>query len=663
MSGVAHERSQTTVVHTGQKAVLGLAFGALGIVYGDIGTSPLYAIKEAFGPHAGMPATRESVFGVLSLIVWSIITVVCVKYGAMLLKVDNRGEGGILALVALLSRKQREAGGDSAARNRRNLVLFGAFGAALLYGDGMITPVMSVFGAVEGLKEIQGLSVEQKTNVDSMVVPVSCAILIVLFLFQSRGTAGVAKWFSPITAVWFVMIALTGAFGIAKHPDIITAVNPYWGIKLLGSIGWHGVALLGAVVLAITGAEALYADMGHFGKTPIRVAWYGVVLPSLLINYFGQGALILEWLEQQGPRAPQYLQYPGHPFYDLVPDVAVPGAIVIATLAAVVASQALISGAFSLTQQATQLGFAPRVQIIHTSDSHAGQIYIPEVNWLLLLSCLGLAIGFKSSSNLASAYGISVTGTMLITTILFYAVMRDRWRWGRPLAMSVAGVFIVIDLIYLGANITKVMRGGWVPLVVAFAIFVMMTTWRKGRAVVSERTKAAGIDLAELIASLRESPPPRVEGDAVFLTANSKGVPITLLHHLRHNRVLHERVVLLNIVSEEIPYVKSHERATVEDVGDGFYRATLRFGFRETPNILHGLKLFREFGLYLDPNHSTFYLGRQILVVGTEKSGRSHMSRLRKMLFLFLSRNARSATAFFGLPPGRVIEIGAQVEL
>ncbi len=663
MSGVAHERSQTSVVHTGKKAVYGLAFAALGIVYGDIGTSPLYAVKEAFGPHAGMPATRESVLGVLSLIVWSIIAVVCVKYGAMLLKVDNRGEGGILALVALLSRKQREVGGAASVRSRALLVILGAFGAALLYGDGMITPVMSVFGAVEGLREIEGLTAADKLTVESMVVPVSCAILIILFLVQSRGTAGVAKWFSPITAVWFGMIAATGIGGIFQHPDIIKAVNPVYGIQLLMTIGVHGIALLGAVVLVITGAEALYADMGHFGKTPIRMAWYGVVLPSLMLNYFGQGALVLSWLEKQPAGSLSKLVYPGHPFFDLVPDVVLPAAIVVATLAAVVASQALISGAFSLTQQATQLGFAPRVQIIHTSDSQAGQIYIPEVNWFLLISCLCLAIGFKSSSNLASAYGISVTGTMLITTVLFYAVMRDRWGWGRPAALAVSGVFLGIDLVFLGANLTKIAHGGWVPLVVAMIIFVMMRTWRDGRAVVSEKTKAAGIELSELIASLRESPPPRVDGDAVFLTANSMGVPITLLHHLRHNRVLHQRVILLAIVSEEIPRVKHSERATLEDVGDGFYRATLRFGFRESPDILHSLKLFREHDLYIDPNHSTFYLGRQILVLAHGRGVRGGLSRFSKSLFMFMSRNARSATAFFGLPPGRVIEIGAQVEL
>ena len=618
------------------KALAAMAFAALGVVYGDIGTSPLYAMRECF--HGGtVEVNRDNVLGVLSLVVWGLIIVVCVKYLLLLLRIDNRGEGGILALVALLTRKQKERQGRVA------LIALGAFGAALLYGDGMITPVITVLGAVEGI-DIATPALK------SWVVPITVGILLGLFAMQRGGTASVAKIFAPVTLLWFVSIAATGIGALAQDLSVLEAVNPYYALQLLRALGSDALVLLGAVVLVVTGAEALYADLGHFGVKPIRLAWYAVAMPALLLNYFGQGARLL-----QDPSAAK------NPFYAIVPDhpFALWGMIVIATAAAIVASQALISGAFSLTQQAMQLGYSPRVTIVHTSGEHSGQIYIPEVNTALMLGCVGLALGFQSSTAIAGAYGVSVTGTMLITTLLFYAVLRDRWHWSRTTARVVVFVFLAIDVGFLTANLTKLAEGGWFTVVVAGAIFCGMLTWQTGRRRIAESARKQSLPIDLFMKDLERMRPHRVKGTAVFMTSNPDGVPLTLLHHLRHNQVLHQRVMIVSVLTEQIPEVPEAERIGHDALGHGMHQVIVRYGFIETPNILGALEQLNDVGVPFDPEETTFYLGRQTLLA-TSAEG---MARWRKRLFIFLHRNSPSATVFYNLPPSRVVEVGAQVEL
>ena len=604
-----------------------LSFTALGVVYGDIGTSPLYAFREAFHPEHGVAPTVEGVYGILSMIVWSLILIVSIKYVALVMRADNRGEGGILALLALVP------------RDRAVLVMCGLFGAALLYGDGLITPAISVLGAAEGLELVA-------PGFAPYVVPFTVTIVTLLFLAQKWGTSRMGKMFGPITLLWFIAIAVLGAAEILRNPGIVLAGNPWYAARFVVADPHRAFTVLGAVVLAVTGAEALYADMGHFGRRPIRVAWFAVVLPALLLNYFGQGALVL--------RMPEAVQ---NPFYHLAPRFFLYPLLIIATLAAIVASQALISGAFSLAQQSIQLGYFPRLTIIHTSRSEFGQIYIPEVNALLAVGCLAVVLGFRSSSALGAAYGIAVTGTMVITTLLFYRVARSRWRWSRWRSLAVAGVFLAIEIVFLASNLLKLTHGGWVPLVIAASMFLVMTTWRRGTFVLARMLTRRSIPLERFLTEMERRRPVRVPGTAVFLTAHTSGTPEVLVHHLRHNKALHEQVIFLSVVVDDIPEVPEHERVKVEPQSLGFYRVMARYGFMETPNVATVVAhCCRELDSAQDG--VSYYLGRPTLIA----SGGTRMKKWRKLLFVFLARNARPATQFFGIPPDQVVELGMQVE-
>jgi KUP system potassium uptake protein len=633
-------------------ALAALALTALGVVYGDIGTSPLYALKECFAGYYSIPPTRENVLGVMSLVFWSINFVVSFKYITFVLRADNRGEGGVLALLALVRPSSRAKGA------RALLISIGLFGAALLYGDGVITPAISVLGAVEGLSVAT-------PAFSRFVWPIAAVIITLLFMVQRYGTAGVGRIFGPIMAIWFVSIAFLGLRGILLHPAILEAVNPVHAINLFERDGVQGFLVLASVVLVLTGAEALYADMGHFGPRPIRTTWFTVVLPCLLLNYFGQSALLLEQ-----PSAVV------NPFYSLVPSWGLYPMVVVSTAAAIVASQALISGAFSLTRQAVQLGYSPRVTIIHTSKTEMGQIYIPEVNQALWIGCLALVIGFKSSTNLAAAYGIAVTGTMIITTLLFHTVARDRWHWPAPRTWALTSLFLAVDLAFFSANLVKIRQGGWFPLVVAVAIYTLMTTWSRGRARLAGIVRENTLPMDLFLADVSRRKPHRVAGTAVFLTSDSTGAPPVLLHHLKHNKVLHEKVMLMSVVTEEIPQVDAEDRVTCRELGEGFSQVIAHYGFMESPDVPAVLAaLGRQTGngkpVAVKVMETTFYLGRETLIAthGAYKAaavgdgtGLGRMSHWRKKLFILMTRNARSATAFFGLPPNRVVELGAQIQ-
>ena len=635
------------------KALAALALAALGVVYGDIGTSPLYAIKECFAGLHSIPPTPENVIGVLSLIFWSINFVVSFKYVSFVLRADNRGEGGVLALLALVRPHSGPSGG------RAVLIALGLFGSALLYGDGIITPAISVLGAVEGLSVAT-------PAFDRFVWPIAAVIISLLFFFQRHGTARVGRVFGPVMAIWFVSIALLGVRGIMMRPEVLRALNPWYGLDLLFRDGLRGFLILGSVVLVITGAEALYADMGHFGRRPIRLTWFWAVLPCLLLNYFGQSALLLE-----RPQAAT------NPFFSLVPGWGLYPMVAIATAAAIVASQALISGAFSLTRQAVQLGYSPRVTIIHTSRSEMGQIYIPEVNQGLWLGCLALVIGFRSSTNLAAAYGIAVTGTMIMTTLLFHTVARDRWGWTLWRARALTTVFLVVDFAFFAGNLVKVEEGGWFPLAVAVAVYTLMTTWSRGRARLSAIVRENTLPMDLFLQDVARRKPHRVPGTAVFLTSDATGAPPVLLHHLKHNKVLHEKVMLMSVVTEEIPTVDQEDRVECRDLGEGFYQVIAHYGFMESPDVPSVLQQLGRAGgdgrpVSVKVMETSFYLGRETLIA-TRSTGlppasdggvqtQHRMSLWRKKLFILMTRNARSATAFFGLPPNRVVELGAQIQ-
>jgi len=627
---------------TGARGRAALALLALGVVYGDIGTSPLYALKECFAPHHGLAPTPANVLGISSLVLWSLILVIVLKYLTFIMQADNRGEGGIMALMALL--------GPAAGRTPM-LISLGLFGAALLYGDGVITPAISVLSAMEGLEVAA-------PHLADYVVPVTVLILGGLFLVQRRGTAGVGAVFGPATLVWFISIAAVGIPRIAQQPGIVAAVNPLHAVRFLGTHGFHGFLLLGAVVLCITGGEALYADMGHFGPGPIRLAWYGVVMPALVLNYFGQGALLLEScrtvLDGEACRAAV-----ASPFYALVPGWFVFPMVVIAAVATVVASQALISGAFSLTQQAVQLGFIPRVKIVHTSATREGQIYVPIANWLLASACVALVFVAGNSSNLASAYGIAVTGTMSITSLLFYAVARRCWCWPVWRAAGVVALFLVVDLSFFGANLAKVLHGGWFPILAAGAVFAVMSTWRFGASWRARQLAEIRVPFDQLFASFKLDPPGRVKGTAVFMTQDPDGTPPALLHQLKHNQVLHEQVVILTIRSTNTPTVPASERVEIVQIGRGFWRVIARYGFTETPSVPEVMRGAAAQGLETFRGRTSFFLGRETFV----PTGRSELSPWRRALFLFLARNARSPTEYFSIPPNQVVEIGAQLEL
>ncbi len=613
-----------------------LSLTALGIVYGDIGTSPLYALRECFhGPHA-IAATPDNIFGVLSLIFWALIIIISIKYCIFVLRADNHGEGGILALTALATPIKIVSRSESWL-----LVVLGIFGAALLYGDGIITPAISVLGAIEGLNVATPLF-------KPYVVSVTIVIIIGLFLIQSRGTAKVGRLFGPVMLVWFIIIAVLGVMQILRHPSVIEAFNPVHALRFFVREGWHGFLVLGTVFLVVTGGEALYADMGHFGKRPIRLVWYTIVLPALLLNYLGQGALLLE-----NPLAAE------NPFYRLAPGWALYPLIVLATCAAIIASQALISGAYSLTMQAIQLGFMPRLKIEHTSSTEMGQIYIPALNWALMIGCIAIVVGFGSSSNLAAAYGVAVTATMVITTILLAVVARQKWHWGLPLTLALSGFFLIIDLAFFGANIIKIPAGGWFPLVVGALIFILMTTWKKGRRILAERLLSRAHPLEVFLQDVAQNPPVRVPGTAIFMNGTATGTPPALMHNLEHNKVLHERVVLLTVKTKQAPYVEQHERVHIESLGHEFYRMIISYGFMEDPDIPKVLENLGETMTAFDVMNTTYFLGRET-VMASKFPG---MMIWREKLFAFMSRNALSATAYFCLPPNRVVELGSQIEI
>ncbi|MDX6270754.1 MAG: system potassium uptake protein [Acidobacteriota bacterium] len=613
-----------------------LSLTALGIVYGDIGTSPLYAMRECFhGPHAIAP-TPDNIFGVLSLIFWALVIIISIKYCVFVLRADNRGEGGILALTALATPIK-----ILSKRERKVLVVLGIFGAALLYGDGIITPAISVLGAIEGLNVATPLFAPY-------VVPTTIAILIGLFLIQSRGTAKVGQLFGPVMLAWFFIIALLGVVQIARYPSVVGAFNPVHAFNFFLREGWHGFLVLGTVFLVVTGGEALYADMGHFGKRPIRLAWFTLVLPALLLNYLGQGALLIE-----NPAAAE------NPFYRLAPEWALYPLIVLASAAAIIASQALISGAFSLTMQAIQLGFMPRLKIEHTSSTERGQIYIPALNWALMIGCIVIVVGFGSSSNLAAAYGVAVTSTMVITTILLCVVAREKWDWSVPLAFGLSGFFLIIDLAFFGANVIKIPAGGWFPLVVGALIFLLMTTWKKGRRILAARLLSRGHPIEEFLRDIAKHPPVRVPGTAVFMNGTAAGTPPALMHNLAHNKVLHERVVLLTVKTKQTPHVAPEDRVKFESLGHNFYRLIFNYGFMEDPDIPKVLENLEPPVPAFDPLETTYFLGRETVIAGKHPG----MMIWREKLFAVMSRNASSATAYFCLPPNRVVELGAQVEI
>jgi len=616
-----------------QAATGALALAALGVVFGDIGTSPLYAFREAF-EHQDLVATHTNALGVASIAFWALVIIISIKYLALVMKADNHGEGGILALTALVMPKAKSG------RVAGALVLLGVFGTALLYGDGLITPAISVLSAVEGF-EVASSAFED------WVLPLACAILVVLFLVQKRGTGGIGKVFGPIMVVWFGVLGLLGLLEIVGHPQVITAVNPINIVYFFQAEPMKAFLALGSIFLVVTGGEALYADMGHFGRKPIAVAWYGLVLPCLLLNYFGQAALLLG--------EPEAVH---HPLYEMVPEWGITPLALLATMASIIASQALISGAFSLTVQAVQLDYLPRVKIDHTSAGHAGQVYVPLVNWLLMIGSIGLVLGFQTSSNLAAAYGIAVTTTMVITSLLFFRVARDRWGWSAAKTSLIVVPLLLVDGAFLAANIPKIPHGGWFPVVIAVGLLVQMATWRKGRQLVAERIRRGERPIAEVIAAHPDAV--RVPGAAVFLFKDEGQAPPALVNNLRHNKVLHETTIVASIQTADTPRVKLADRVDVNEVQPGVYSVVMRFGFMEEPNVPAALALV-DLGRrrHLDYDDVTYFVGRES-ILPTEDEG---MHPALEQLYALLHRGADSASRFFDLPPDRVFEVGAYVEL
>jgi KUP system potassium uptake protein len=614
-----------------------LSVAALGVVYGDIGTSPLYALHETFYGPLSIPPTPENVLGVLSLVFWSLILVVTIKYHVVIIRADNKGEGGVLALMALVQGSRQARG----LPPRHVMIILGIFGAALIYADGALTPAISVLGATEGLEiATPGLA--------RIVVPLTLVILIGLFWFQSRGTARIGAVFGPIMLVWFWTIAILGVVAIIRQPGVLAAVSPVHAVEFFAQNITRGFIVLGAVFLVVTGGEALYADLGHFGHKAIQVAWFSTAGPALVLNYFGQGALLLH-----DPSAAV------NPFYHLAPSWFLYPLIALATAAAIIASQAIISGAFSLTRQAIQLGYSPRMQIDHTSSREIGQIYVPAVNWGLMLLTCAFVLYFGSSTNIAGAYGVALSTLMLMTTLMFYVMSREVWRWSFLKAAVVVGLFLAMDIPFFIANAMKIKNGGWIPLATAAALFLLMSTWKRGREILSKRMQEKSVPLNILMADLAADPPLRVPGVAVFMSGNPGGTPPALVHNLAHNKVLHERVVFLTVVTDEIPHVPPDERVKVKHMGKGFHSVHVRYGFMEDPSMLDIIDRARERRLEIPLEGTTFFLGREELV-STDRPG---MARWRERLFAFMSRNALRATAFFQIPSTQVFEVGAQVEL
>lgn len=620
-----------------KKEAAALLLGVLGIVYGDIGTSPLYALKECFlGSHPA-PMTPENILGILSMFFWSIVLIVAFKYVTILLRADNNGEGGIMAVLALLTPKSGRMN-----RKQKQIILLGLFGAALLYGDGAITPAISVMSAVEGLKLAT-------PALEHAILPISVVILLLLFFAQKRGTARMGAIFGPAMLIWFLTLASIGLPWIIREPMILSALSPHYALAYFFEHGFNGFLVLSAVVLCITGAEALYADMGHFGPKPIRRAWYGLVMPALMINYFGQGAFLLTKIGQPVES----------PFFEMVPTSMLYPMVLIATLATVIASQALISGVYSLTQQAMQLGYLPRFSVVHTSEQHEGQIYIPRMNQFLLVGCLTLVLTFRTSSNLAGAYGIAVISTMVINSILLHSVARDLWKWSKFKAGSLVALFLMIECAFLGANLAKVVHGGWVSLAIGIVIFTLMTTWRRGRKILSKETFNKSMPIEQFLKHVQETRPHRVKGMAVFMTPNKGIAPSVLLHHLKHSQVLHEKVVVLTITTKHVPHLPYYEHGRVTELGNGLFQVVAAYGYMQRPNVYEILKACENQGLAHDPEQLSFFLGRETLLT----TGPSSMAVWRKKLFGFMSRNAQPATVFFGIPPDRVVEVGLQLEV
>ncbi|MFZ2974581.1 MAG: potassium transporter Kup [Ferribacterium limneticum] len=623
-------------VDSSGKRFAALALAALGVVYGDIGTSPLYAVKEVFAGNHPIPVTVSNIYGSLSLFFWALIVVVSIKYVSFIMRADNRGEGGIMALIALALHTAQNK-----PKQTRLIMIFGVLGAAMFYGDGMVTPAISVLSAVEGLEVIT-------PAFKSFVIPITMIVLFVLFFVQRSGTAKVGAFFGPVMMLWFTVLALLGLHNIVAHPGILLAINPVYGIEFLLENKAMSLIAMGNVVLAVTGAEALYADMGHFGRKPISRAWFAFVLPALVLNYFGQGALILA--EPEAAKNPFFLSAPE---WALIPLVA------LATMATVIASQAVISGAFSVTRQAMQLGFVPRMEVQHTSDKEQGQIYLPAVNWGLMVAVMILVLGFKSSNNLAAAYGIAVTGDMVITSILATVVVAKVWKWGWVKAGLLFACFLAVELVFLAANILKIPDGGWFPLLAGMAIFIVMMTWKRGRQLLSARLQGERLELSMFLDSLASSMPTRVAGTSVFLNADPKGVPHALLHNLMHNKVLHERVVLLSVQFFDVPYVPDIDRVEVHQLKENFWSVVIHYGFMDDPNVPGALDRCAVFGLDFSPLETSYFIGRETLIprLGSE------MAFWREKIFVAMFRNAGSATAFFKIPSNRVVELGTQVVL
>jgi KUP system potassium uptake protein len=621
--------------HKASLATMSLA--ALGVVFGDIGTSPLYTMKLVFTEgHHPLVLNVANVYGILSLITWALILIVSIKYVMFIMRADNRGEGGIMALLALASRNQ--AGNKT---KQRNIMLLGILGACMFYADGMITPAISVLSAVEGLEVAE-------PHLHQFIVPITLVVLFGLFWAQSKGTAVVGKFFGPVMLLWFSTLGILGAINISHDTTILNALNPFYAYQFFATQPWVAFVALGAVVLAVTGAEALYADMGHFGRFPIRLAWFGFVLPALLLNYFGQGALLLHNADAIK-----------NPFYLLAPEWALFPLILLATASTVIASQAVITGAFSVSRQALQLGYLPRMHIQHTSESEQGQVYMPRVNWGIMLATMALVIGFGSSSKLAAAYGIAVTGDMVITTLLAAVVFREIWRWSKLKTYALIALFLVIDVAFFSANLLKVPDGGWVPLLIGAIIFVLMLTWKNGRHILYKRLKSEAMELTPFIEAIAAHPPARVPGTALFMTPNPEGVPHAMLHNLKHNKVLHEKVVILTVRFSDYPHTNLAERVNVEALPFEFYRVTINYGFKDEPDLPRDLELCNKYGLIFDTMDTSFFIGKEILIA-SEKSG---MAYWRKKIFIGMFRSAETITNQFKLPPNRVVELGSQVKI
>jgi KUP system potassium uptake protein len=622
---------------TSHKQFVALTLAALGVVYGDIGTSPLYALKEVFGgAHNPVPITPQNILGILSLFFWSLMIVVTLKYVSFIMRANNEGEGGIVALMTLATDRK-----DGKSFRNLFLVTLGLIGAAFFYGDGVITPAISVLSAVEGLELIT-------PNFKPFIVPISIIIIVGLFVFQRKGTASVGALFGPIMIVWFVVLAILGISGIVEHPEVLMAVNPLHGLAFLAANPVLGFFALGSVVLCITGAEALYADMGHFGIKPIQVGWLYMVLPTLVINYFGQGALLLS-----DPAAIE------NPFFLLAPEWALTPLVILATIATVIASQAVISGAFSMTKQAMSLGYTPRMEVLHTSEDEIGQIYVPAINWFLMVSIIFLILGFQSSSNLAAAYGIAVTGTMFITNILAISVATRLWGWNPFRAFLGALPFLLIDGCFFAANSLKIPDGGWFPLVFGLIVFIVFSTWKRGRDLVRIRMSDDAMELKAFTASLDEGGVDRVEGTAIFLVSDSKYVPQALLHSLKHYKVIHKHVIFLNVQLDTVPYVSNANRIEIEQLSSTFWNVNMHFGFKDDINIPDALKHCQISGVSFDLMDTSYFLGRETLIPKIK----SDMAYWRELLFIFMYRNSDSATSFYRLPSNRVVELGSQVVL